>query len=346
MTQQARPLASQAHADGAGERVFVAGATGYIGRHVTRELVRRGYQVVAFARERAGVDGRLDPDAVRALLPGAEVRCGDITDATSLERDGFAGEAFDAVVSCLATRTGGIDDAWRIEYQAHSNLLAAARGAGVSRFVLLSAICVQRPRLAFQHAKLAFEAELAASPLTHSIVRPTAYFKSLAGQIPRVRAGKPFLLFGSGAGPACQPIGEADVARLLADCLRDPDKQDRILPVGGPGPAVTARERGEMLFELLGRTPRFRHIPLALFDTMVPLLRAGATVAPRLADKAEFARIGRYYATESMLALDPATGTYAAEATPSYGTETLRDFYVRVLEQGLEGQELGDQALF
>ena len=33
---------------------MVFGATGYIGRFVVRELVSRGYQVVAFARERSG----------------------------------------------------------------------------------------------------------------------------------------------------------------------------------------------------------------------------------------------------------------------------------------------------
>ena len=43
--------------------------------------------------------------------------------------------------------------------------------------------------------------------------------------------------------------------------------------------------------------------------------------------KAELARIGRYYATESMLVLDPNTGRYDAAATPSTGNETLFDFY-------------------
>jgi len=331
---------------GKGERVLVAGATGYIGRHVTRELVHRGYEVVALARPRAGIGGRMGPDDVRALFPHAAVRFADVTDATSLARDGFRGEAFDAVVSCLATRSGGIDDAWRVEHAANQNLLASARAAGVDRFVLLSAICVQKPRLAFQHAKLAFEAELVASSLTHAIVRPTAYFKSLAGQIPRLRAGKPFILFGSGDGPACQPIGEADVARFLADCLQDRSKQDAILAIGGPRPALSARERGELLFELLGLPARFRHIPVALFDGLIPVLRAGATVMPRWADKAEFARIGRYYATESMLALDPETGQYDSQATPAVGEETLKAFYRRMLEEGLAGQERGDHALF
>jgi divinyl chlorophyllide a 8-vinyl-reductase len=50
--------------------------------------------------------------------------------------------------------------------------------------VLLSAICVQKPLLEFQRAKLAFEAKLQeAGDITYSIVRPTAFFKSLAGQV-------------------------------------------------------------------------------------------------------------------------------------------------------------------
>ena len=57
------------------------------------------------------------------------------------------------------------------------------------------------------------------------------------------------------------------------------------------------------------------------------------------------ARIGRYYATESMLVLDPVTGRYDAAATPSTGTETLFDFYARLLGGGAS-IERGDHAVF
>ena len=59
--------------------------------------------------------------------------------------------------------------------------VAVEKGAG--QFVLLSAICVQKPTLTFQAAKLKFEEALQASGLTYSIVRPTAFFKSLGGQV-------------------------------------------------------------------------------------------------------------------------------------------------------------------
>lgn len=39
-------------------RIVVAGSTGYIGKYVTKELIKRGYNVVAFAREKSGVGGK------------------------------------------------------------------------------------------------------------------------------------------------------------------------------------------------------------------------------------------------------------------------------------------------
>lgn len=318
-------------------RILVAGATGYIGRHVVRELVGRGHAVVSLVRQ--------PPGRLPGHLEGSELRFGQVCDPASLARDGLRGERFDVAVSCLASRTGGIADAWQVDYRATRNVLDAARKAGVRHFILLSAICVQRPRLAFQHAKLAVERELRDGGLDWTIVRPTAYFKSLAGQVPRIMAGKPYVMFGNGE-TACKPIGERDLAAFIAECLDEPSRRNRILPIGGPGEALTARERGEMLFGLTGRRPRYTRVPIALFDTVTPILGGLSRAFPRLRDTAEFARIARYYATEDMLWLDPEAGKYDAAATPSCGSETLRGFYERVIREGMAGQELGDQAIF
>jgi divinyl chlorophyllide a 8-vinyl-reductase len=123
---------------------------------------------------------------------------------------------------------------------------------GIKNFVLLSAICVQKPLLGFQQAKLAFENELIASGLTYSIVRPTAFFKSLSGQVKRLKQGKPFLLFGDGQLTACKPISDQDLGQYMAKCLSDKNLQNAVLPIGGPGPAITPLQQGEYLFRLMG----------------------------------------------------------------------------------------------
>ncbi len=320
------------------QRVMMLGATGTIGRATVRALVARGHEVVCFVR--TGRNGQV-PD----LPPQAILRFGDVTDPASLRRDGFAGDRFDVLVSCLASRTGAPRDAWAIDHRAHVDALAAAREAGITQMVLLSAICVQKPLLAFQHAKLTFEQALIASGVTWSIVRPTAYFKSLSGQIERLKRGKPFLLFGNGELTACKPISDGDLGRFLAACIDDPDRHNRILPIGGPGDAITPRQQGERLFALLGREPKYRNVPVAMLDVIITGLGLAGRLSQTLADKAELARIGRYYATESMLVLDPVTGRYDADATPSTGSETLFDYYEQVI-RGEESVERGEHAVF
>ncbi len=320
------------HASGTSEsastprRTLLFGATGTIGRATARALIARGHEVVCFVRPRSESEAPRDE-----AFTGATVRVGEVTDPESLARDGFAGERFDAVVSCLASRTGAPRDAWAVDYEAHVQILNAAKEAGVRQFVLLSAICVQNPKLAFQQAKLAFEKALAESGLIYSIVRPTAFFKSLSGQLERVKSGKPFLVFGDGRQTACKPISDEDLGGYIADCLGDPSLQNRILPIGGPGPAITPREQGERLCALAGQEPHIREVPLALLDVIVAMLATLGVVIPPLKEKAELARIGRYYATESMLVLDPETGRYDADATPSTGSDTLFDFYEQLL---------------
>ncbi len=327
------------------KRVCLLGATGTIGRATCAALVRRGYEVVCLIRPPAAVRGASVPTTLSQVLEGASLRFVDVSDPVSLDRDGFSHSRFDAVISCMASRTGAPKDAWAIDHRAQLNVLEAAQRAGVDHFVLLSAICVQKPLLAFQQAKLAFEAALMASGLRYSIVRPTAFFKSLSGQIERVRNGRPYLIFGDGKLTSCKPISDGDLGDYVASCLEDARLWNCVLPIGGPGAAITPRQQGEALFELLGRQPMFRSVPIALLDGIIGGLSTLGLIAPSLREKAGLARIGRYYATESMLVLDPQTGRYDADATPSTGTETLFDFYRSVVAGGVL-PDRGDHAVF
>ena len=202
-------------------RVFLLGATGTIGRATVRALVARGHEVVCFVRRRAAQRPRRR--RVAAAAAGTALRFGDVTDPA------VAGARR---LSRRALRRGGV-----VHGVAHRRAAAMPgrsttrrtctcsrrrSAAGVTQFVLLSAICVQKPLLAFQQAKLAFEKALIESGLTYSIVRPTAFFKSLSGQVERVRQGKPFLVFGDGTLTACKPISDDDLAELPRRLPRRP----------------------------------------------------------------------------------------------------------------------------
>ncbi len=326
-------------------RVLLLGATGTIGRATAQVLLRQGHELVCLLRPRAASGGNLSADACVKLLGDAEIRFVDLQDRLSLQQHGFRDERFDAVVSCMASRTGAPQDAWAVDYQANLNVLEAAQRAGVSQFVLLSAICVQKPLLAFQHAKLAFEKALMESGIAYSIVRATAFFKSLSGQVERVRLGKPYLVFGDGMLTSCKPISDADLANFLAGCINDEQRRNRVMPIGGPGLALTPLQQGQLLFSLLGKAPRFRHVPVAMLDVIIAVLGALGLLVPSLAQKAELARIGRYYATESMLVWDSQTNRYNPESTPSTGNETLFEFYSQLVN-GSATVERGDHAVF
>ena len=134
-------------------RVAVAGATGTIGQAVVRALVADGHAVMPIVRagrkDTQPITGNssiavdyADPDALAAIMREQQV---------------------ETVISCIASRSGAPKDAQAVDYEANRNLLHASEQAGAGHFILLSAICVQRPKLAFQRAKLAFEAELKAA---------------------------------------------------------------------------------------------------------------------------------------------------------------------------------------
>lgn len=227
--------------------VVVAGATGYIGRAVVRESVKRGYHTVALVRDRTKLETEQGQMAYRDCFRGASVVECNVEDADSLRSTlSSLSPQVDTIISCLASPSGIKKDVYAIDYQATLNCLKAGRNANARHFVLLSAFCCRNPLLQLQQAKLKFEAELQAqSDLSYSIVRPTAYFKSISAQFESIRGGSPHVLFGD-AVTRCNPIAESELAEFMMDCLIEEDKKNKILNIGGPDAPLTNKMLGEV----------------------------------------------------------------------------------------------------
>lgn len=55
-----------------------------------------------------------------------------------------------------------------------------------------------------------------------------------------IKNGSPSVVFGDGTLTSCKPISERDLASFMADCVLDIDKINKILPIGGPGRALSS----------------------------------------------------------------------------------------------------------
>jgi divinyl chlorophyllide a 8-vinyl-reductase len=281
----------------------VAGASGYIGKSVVREAVRQGYQTIALVRDASKVTTEQGKASFGGFFDGAQVVECDVTDADDLTRvmkdiTASSGKV-DAIVSCLASRSGVKKDAYLIDYQATLNCLEAGRAAKAGHFVLLSAFCVKNPWLQFQQAKLKFEAALQSQQdMSWSIVRPTAFFKSVSGQLEVCKSGAPYVMFGDGKVTRCNPIAESDLATYLMDCVTDKSRHQKIINLGGPDEPLTMKMQGEMLFRALDMEPKYFNAPLWLFDAIINTLQffADVTGSEQLEDAAETGRIGKQHA--------------------------------------------------
>ena len=315
-------------------KIFVAGSTGYIGKNVVKYALDNGFDVVTAKRHSDNKPGQLNKK-----LKVIKISNNDNNWIADLEK-------VDVIISCLASRTGEPKDAHLVDYKLNCLLLEKAKALKCSQFILLSAICVQKPRLAFQFEKLAFEEELKKSGLNFSIVRPTAYFKSLSGQIENIKKGKPYVYFGDGQITQCNPISEKDLSLYILSCIRDKTKWRKILPIGGPKQSITPKDIGKILFEIFEVSPKYKSFPTKILDAIRLLLLIISPFSNWAKNKSELIKIAKYYATESMLIWDEKKNCYDANMTPSTGKDTLRDYFYSIKNLDLKLEIDRDSKLY
>ena len=305
-------------------KIFVAGATGYIGTSVVKSALEKNFDVVAAKREESA-----DFGLKHQKLTVIKISENDNSWVDKLKD-------IDVFISCLASRSGEPKDAHCVDFKLNNLLLEKAKASECAQFILLSAICVQKPKLAFQFEKLAFEERLRNSGLNFSIIRPTAYFKSLSGQIENIKKGKPYIYFGDGKLTQCNPISGKDLSLFILSCISDKNKWKKILPIGGPNQSLTPKNVGEMLFEIFEVTPKYRSFPIKILDVISLFFLIGSPFSNWAKNKFELIKIAKYYATESMLAWDEDKMCYDALKTPSTGNDTLEKYFYAIKEQKVE----------
>lgn len=239
-------------------KVLVAGSTGNLGRHIVRELKRRGHHVRALARDAA----RLAP--VRDAVD-------DVFTADATDRAALAGccDGVDAVVSAIGlVGKRSRQTCWDVDYGANRNLLEEAGRAGTGTFIYSSVVhSPALEKLELVRAKRAFEQDLRDSGMAYTILFPNGFFSDFDAYLDMARKGRVYV-FGDGRF-RINPVDVADVAVAAADALTTDAGE---VEVGGPD-ILTHEQIAEEAFHALGTPPRITHIPAGLLTSGLALTR-------------------------------------------------------------------------
>ena len=278
------------------KRVFIAGATGYLGRYLCAEYQRRGWYVIAL---------------VRKSREAAPIAADQLVEARATEPASLKGvmAGVDLVISSLGiTRQADGLDYWDVDYRANLNLLREAEREGVARFAYVHVLRAKdMSHVPMVAAKSAFVVELQRSAVAATVVAPTGYFSDMSDFLAMAQSGR-IWLFGDGS-KQINPIHGADVAAATAEAVASGAEW---LDVGGPD-VFTQRGLAERAFATLGKSPRITYLPDIIRRIALRLL---PVVAPR-----RISGPARFFL--SALALDMVGA--------QYGTHHLKDHFASSL---------------
>lgn len=269
-------------------RIFVTGATGFIGAHFVERALNEGHQVVGLYRS----DGPEHRACIEYLVArGASLRRGDI-----LETESFANAIDGANCVChfaAAFRESSADPAYfdRMNVQGTANVVRAAASHGVERFIHCGTAGIYGQRVAgiidetapvqawnsYERSKLAADEQVRSianeAGMEYVILRPTAVYgprdRRLRKLFRSVAKGR-FPLFGRGDGRR-HMIYVTDLADAFLRACVAPSAANHELIVAGPR-AVPLREMLQIIAAAANRTIFGPQLPLG------PMLALAAVV--------------------------------------------------------------------
>ena len=235
--------------------VALTGGTGFVGRHIAATLVARGHRVRVLAR---------DPARARFLSDrNVEVVAGGLADRAALDRLASGADALIHLVGIIVEQ--GVQTFTAVHVAGTEAVLAAARQAGVRRFVHMSAVGARDEPGATPYHRTKRQAEqlVRDSGLSHAIFRPSIISGPESAPIQllvRLHRWSPVVpVFGDGRFPT-QPVWIDDVALAFALATERPDTVG-VFELGGPQ-VLTYEEFLLTIGRATGHSRPLIHVPL------------------------------------------------------------------------------------
>ena len=118
------------------QKVFVAGATGYLGRFVGKEFKNRGYWIRALARKQQQLE-----KTGRCLAPAVTEQVDEVFEGQASKPETLLGlcDGIDIVFTCIGiTRQRDKVSFMDVDYRGNKILLSEAGKADISKFIYVS----------------------------------------------------------------------------------------------------------------------------------------------------------------------------------------------------------------
>lgn len=257
--------------------MLVTGASGFVGRAVVAELLRRGWQVTALARRHPA--GEAEPGLVHIAA--------DVT-SPGWERWAQGCHAVVHLVGIIRERPKEGATFQKIHVEGTARVLAACQNLGIRRLIHMSAVGADSQGLTPYHRTKGQAEELVmASGLAWTIFRPSVIFglgdgfttalKKVVGRWPLVP------IFGDGSFPL-QPVAVEEVAEAFVESLANPATEGKVIELGGPE-VMTYLEVLRRLAAAMGKKPLFVKVPLGLVRPMVRLTARALSNPPITPDE-------------------------------------------------------------
>ena len=242
--------------------VLITGSTGFVGRHLAKELRSGDMEVRCLARSSS--------DVATLKTLDVEICYGDVSNQASLE---MALGGVEAAVHLVAIiRETKQSTFWGINYLGTRNLVQAAKKVGLKRLIYMSNLGAgPDQRFPLLYSKWRGEEEVRNSGIDFTIFRPSIMFGKgdgfvtvLAGTIRRL----PLVpIIGSGR-TRFQPIWVEDVAACVGKSLSDVQTINKVIPLGGPE-HLAYEEIVDLIIETLKLKRRKLHIPVSVMRVIV-----------------------------------------------------------------------------
>jgi len=227
------------------KKVLVAGATGYLGKHIVNELKSRGYWVRVLIRKESQKKLFKDVD---------DFFVGEITMPKTLVS---IAENIDWVFSTIGITRQKEDLTYMdVDYQGNVNLLYEAEKSGVEKFEYISAINGDKQRhLKIFEAKERFVNELKSSGLDYCIMRPNGFFSDMKDFLEMAKKGRVYL-FGDGQFKL-NPIDGKDLAVVCVDKMIAGNREE----TAGGQEILTQEDIAKIALRVLNKPLKITFLP-------------------------------------------------------------------------------------